>query len=392
MKIKSIEKVEIKNKRVLVRVDFNVPLKGNKILDDFKITRALPTIEFLLKNNNQVVLVSHLGRPEGKRVSSMSLAPVAKYLSQKLKPYKVVFIKDKISIKLKNTINKTESAVVLLENIRYEKGEDANDLSLAKTLASYADVSVNEAFAACHRAMASMVAITKFLPSYAGLNLAREYKYLTSSLTPQKPAIAIIGGAKIETKINFIKKLSKIYDAVLIGGGLANTLLAAQGYQVGASLYDKDYLRLAKSLLKIKNVVIPLDVAVTDAKFKNVRFVEVAKDKELCSASEKILDIGPKTMKHYSDFIRAAKFIVWNGPMGLFEEKKFRHGTLVVAKMIGARAKGRAVGIAGGGETLYAIDMSKMGKYYDFISSGGGAMLEFMEGKVLPGIKPLLIK
>jgi len=392
MQIRSIEKVKIVNKRVLVRVDFNVPLKGTKIQDDFKILRALPTIEALIKEGNQVLLVSHLGRPEGKRLKDMSLAPIAKYLATKLKPYKIQFVADKMSSNLIKKLQKITAPVILLENIRYENGEDKNDIKLAALLARCADIYVNEAFAACHRAMASTVAITKFLPSYAGLNLTREYKYLTKSLAPQKPAIAIIGGAKIETKINFIKKLSKIYDAVLIGGGLANTLLAAQKYEVGSSLYDKDYLALAKKMLKISNVIVPMDVTVSDNKMKTLRFVDVAKNKILCSSQEKILDIGPKTMKHYSDFIKAAKFIVWNGPMGFFEEKKFRHGTLVVAKMIGARARGKAVGIAGGGETLYAIDMSKMGRYYDFISSGGGAMLEFMEGKVLPGIKPLITK
>ena len=285
-----------------------------------------------------------------------------------------------------------EERIILLENMRYEKGEDKNDQQLAKLLADCGDVFVNEAFAACHRAMASMVAITKFLPSYAGLNLAHEYKYLTKSLSPQKPAIAIIGGSKIETKINFIKKLSKIYDAVLIGGGLANTLLFAQKYEVGASLYDKDYLKLAKTLLRLKNVVVPMDVVISDSKMLRVRVADVGNNKSLCNKQEKIFDIGPKTMKHYADFIKISKFILWNGPMGLFEQKKFSHGTMVVAKAIGARAKGKAIGIAGGGETLYAIDLAKSGKYYDFISGGGGAMLEFMEGKVLPGIKPLLKK
>ncbi|KKR07042.1 MAG: Phosphoglycerate kinase [Parcubacteria group bacterium GW2011_GWC2_39_14] len=392
MQIKSIENVEIKNKRVLLRTDFNVPLKGNKIQDDFKITRAIPTIKMLLQNGNQIIIVSHLGRPEGKRVKSMSLAPVAKYLSNELKEIKVKFIFDKLSLGLVKRIKSLDDRVILLENMRYEKGEDKNDLKLAKLLSCCADVFVNEAFAACHRTMASMVAITKFLPSYAGLNLAHEYKYLIKSLNPLKPAIAIIGGSKIETKINFIKKLSKIYDAVLIGGGLANTLLSARRYEVGVSLYDKDYIKLAKTLLRLNNVVIPMDVVISDSRMLKARVADVGKNKSLCTKQEKILDIGSKTMKHYSDFIRAAKFIIWNGPMGLFEQKKFSHGTMVIAKAIGARAKGRAIGIAGGGETLYAIDMARSGKYYDFISGGGGAMLEFMEGKVLPGIKPLLIK
>jgi len=392
MQIRSIENVEIKNKRVLLRTDFNVPLKGKKIQDDFKITRALPTIEKLLKDGNQIIIVSHLGRPVGKRVKAMSLAPVAKFLTNELKNVKVKFIPDKLSPGLIKRIKTLDDQVVLLENMRYEKGEDKNDPKLAKLLSGCADVFVNEAFAACHRAMASMVAITKFLPSYAGLNLAHEYKYLTKSLNPQKPAIAIIGGSKIETKINFIKRLSKMYDAVLIGGGLANTLLSAKKYEVGASLYDKDYIKLAKTLLRLKNVVIPMDVVISDSRMLEVRIADVGRNKNLCTKQEKIFDIGPKTMKHYCDFIHAAKFIVWNGPMGLFEQKKFSHGTMVVAKGIGARARGRAIGIAGGGETLYAIDMAKSGKYYDFISGGGGAMLEFMEGKVLPGIKPLLIK
>jgi len=387
-----MENVEIRGKNVILRTDFNVPLKNNKIQDDYKIVRAIPTIKKLLADDNRVIIVSHLGRPEGKRVKSMSLTPVSKYLRANIKGFKTKFIEDKIGVSLAKKIKNTKEKLILLENIRYEKGEDANDPKLAQRLAACGDIFINEAFAACHRAMASTVAITKYLPSYAGLNLAHEYKYLTKSLDPQKPAIAIIGGAKIETKINFIKKLSRIYDAVLLGGGLANTCLAARGYDVGDSLYDKDYLSLAKSVLRIKNVVIPKDVIVADSKLFKSRIVMIGKEKILCNKDEKILDIGPATMKYFCDFIKAAKFIVWNGPLGFFEHQRFRHGTLVIANAIGARSKGAATGIAGGGETLFAIDMSKMEKYYDFISSGGGAMLEFMEGKTLAGIKPLLIK
>jgi len=230
------------------------------------------------------------------------------------------------------------------------------------------------------------------LPSFAGLNLVQEVSYLNKSLKPKKPAVALIGGSKIRTKIALIKGFLKTYNKVLIGGGLANTFFAAKGYEVGGSLFEPEELRRAKLLLQSKKIILPKDVLVSDKKRKKIRVVKIGRDQILCEKNEMILDIGPETVKRYADEIKKAKFIIWNGPLGLIEEKKFSHGTIALAKFIGSRATGRAVGIAGGGETLLALKMSGMEKYYDFVSTGGGSMLQFMEGKVLPGIKPLIIK
>lgn len=394
MNIKSIENFEIRDGRVILRVDFNVPVKKGRVEDNYKIKRALPTIKRLLKNRNQIVIVSHLGRPDGKKVKALSLEPVFKELKKLLagNGYKMKFFPQKIDAKLVKLVNDTDVDILFLENMRYDKREDENRKNLAVLLSKMGDVFVNESFAACHRKMSSLVEITNYLPSFAGLNLVQEVNYLSKSLNPKKPAVALIGGSKIHTKIALIKGFLKTYNKILIGGGLANTFFAAKGYDVGGSLFEPDELRRAKLLLKSKKIILPKDVLVSDKSRKSVRLVKVARDKVLCEKNEMILDIGPETVKKYADEIKKAKFIIWNGPLGLIEEKKFSHGTVALAKFIGSRATGRAIGIAGGGETLLALKMAGVEKYYDFVSTGGGSMLQFMEGKVLPGIKPLIIK
>ena len=394
MNIKSIENFEIRDGRVILRVDFNVPVKKGRVEDNYKIKRALPTIKRLLKNRNQIVIVSHLGRPDGKKVKALSLEPVFKELKKLLagNGYKMKFFPQKIDAKLVKLVNDTDVDILFLENMRYDKREDENRKNLAVLLSKMGDVFVNESFAACHRKMSSLVENTNYLPSFAGLNLVQEVNYLSKSLNPKKPAVALIGGSKIHTKIALIKGFLKTYNKILIGGGLANTFFAAKGYDVGGSLFEPDELRRAKLLLKSKKIILPKDVLVSDKSRKSVRLVKVARDKVLCEKNEMILDIGPETVKKYADEIKKAKFIIWNGPLGLIEEKKFSHGTVALAKFIGSRATGRAIGIAGGGETLLALKMAGVEKYYDFVSTGGGSMLQFMEGKVLPGIKPLIIK
>lgn len=394
MNIKSIENFDIRDGRVILRVDFNVPVKNGKVEDNYKIKRALPTIKKLLKNKNQIVILSHLGRPDGKRIKALSLSPVFKELKKMLsgRGYKMKFFSQKIDAKLVKLVNDTDVDILFLENLRYDHRENANRKNLALLLSKMGDVFVNESFAASHREMSSLVEITKLLPSFAGLNLVQEVKYLTKSLKPKKPAVAMIGGSKIHTKIALIRGFLKVYNKVLIGGGLANTFFAAKGYEVGGSLFEPDEIRRAKLLLKSKKIILPKDVLVSDKSKKDVRVVKVSKDKVLCEKNEMILDVGPETVAKYAEYIKKAKLIIWNGPLGLIEEKKFSHGTLSLAKLIGARATGPAVGIAGGGETLLALKMSGMEKYYDFVSTGGGAMLQFMEGKKLPGIKPLIIK
>lgn len=390
-KLKSIKDIDIHGRKVLMRVDFNVPVIKGKVGDNFKMERAHPTIKYLLKQKCQVILVSHLGRPEGRRVKALTLKPVFNQLRMDLPSVSMKFIDDKLNDRINEKIKKSRAQVILLENIRYEKGEDKNDKKLGELLGGLAEIYVNEAFAACHRALASNVAVAKYLPSFAGLNLENEYKYLTRALKPKKPAVALIGGAKIKTKAAVINNFSKLYNKILLGGGLANTFIYAKGYEIGDSLCDYDQIRKARILLKSKKVVLPVDVVVSDKKTRRkIRVVKIAKEKKLCNQDEQILDIGPETIKLFAVEIKKAQTIIWNGPMGLLENKSFRHGTLALAKIMAARSSGRALGICGGGETLYAVTLSKMGRYYDFVSTGGGAMLQFLEGKNLPGLKAII--
>ena len=376
---------------VLLRTDFNVPIVKGRVGDDFKIKRALPTIKLLLKNKNKLVLVSHLGRPKGKRVKALSLEPVYKYLRKELKGVKIEFVKNKTDLKLVKKVNNSFAQIVMLENMRYDRREDEGRKNLAQLLAKMADVYVNEAFAASHREMASLATISNYLTGVAGLNLQKEVEYLSKALKPRKPSVALIGGAKIHTKIAFLKKFLTLYNRVLVGGGLANTFLLAKGYKIGESICEPTEVRRAKLLLKSFRLVLPVDVVIADQKTMNqVRVARVGRSKKLCNEGEIILDIGPETVIKFAQIIRKSKFVVWNGPMGLIEKPKFSHGTIALAKIIGARASShRAVCIAGGGETLLALDMSKMGRYYDFVSTGGGAMLQFLEGKKLAGLKVL---
>ncbi|NQT49276.1 phosphoglycerate kinase [Candidatus Kuenenbacteria bacterium] len=386
-KLRTIKSVNLKNKHIVLRVDFNVPVKNGKVLDDTKIERALPTIKYLLKQRCKLAIVSHFGRPEGRQVKKLSLEPVYAVLKNKL---------PKAAIQFKNGIPKLASSVlaqndiVLLENIRFDKREDENSVVLAKELAKMGEVFVNEAFAFAHRKTASTVAITKLLPSYAGLNFADEVKFLTKALTPKKPAVALIGGAKVKTKFEVVENFLKIYSKVMVAGGVANTFLAAQGYDIGDSISDPSKISKAKKLLKSTKMLLPRDVLVSNKNQRKVRVVKIEKQKVLCKKGEQIMDIGPETIKYYSQQIKKAKTIVWGGPLGMFEKPKFSHGTLAIAKLIGSRGSKHAIVIAGGGETTLAIEMSKMEKYYDFISTGGGAMLEFLSGNILPGIKSLL--
>ena len=385
-KLRTIKNTKIEARRVVLRVDFNVPVKGGKVLDDYKIERALPTINYLLKQKSKIVLISHFGRPEGRRVSSLSLEPVYRVLKKKLKGTSVKFFSRPLTI---GNHKLPDADVVVLENIRFDRREDGNKPTLARTLAKLGEVFVNEAFATSHRENASTVGITNFLPSFAGLNFENEVNFLSKALKPKQPAVALIGGAKVETKFQVIKNFLKIYNKVMLGGGLANTFLAAKGYDVGGSLFEPSEIGKAKRLLKSSKLILPVDVVVSGRNKQKVRVEKIGRQKKLCLREERILDIGPATIIRYAKYIRRAETIIWAGPLGLFEVPRFSHGTLALAKLIGARSSGRALGIAGGGETLLAIHMSKMGRYYDFISTGGSAMLEFLEGKKLPGIAAL---
>lgn len=386
---------EIKNlegRRVLVRTDFNVPLRGDKIdgNEAWKIERSQSTIKYLIKKEAKVILASHLGRPKGAKKEGLSLKPVAEYLSQKLGK-SVLFLKDWQNKKSKDSLkNLRNSQVVLLENLRFNPGEEKNSVAFAKTLAELGEVYVNDAFAVCHRPQASVIGVPKYLPTYAGLLLAQEVKELSQALAqPKRPLVAIIGGVKISSKILTLNNFLKIADLILVGGALANNFLKAIGYPIGKSIIEKDYIKEALELLNKKGtgskIIMPIDVLVGGGLISPRRAIwHQLKDIE---SDEYILDIGPKTRRLYCRLIKRAKTVIWNGPLGYFENKHFRQGTYKIAKAV---AQARADTIVGGGETVEVLKRLKLLERISFVSTGGGAMLEFLGGKELPGLKPLV--
>lgn len=398
MKIKSIREIKsVKNKRIIVRVDFNVPLKQEIIKDDARIKAVLPTIKYLSDKGAKVILISHLGKPEKAQSAKLkaqnySLKPMAVKLAEIL-GQKVKFVNDCLGVKVETAIGKMKAGeVILLENLRFYAGEEKNDEIFAKSLAKLAQFYINEAFSVSHRQHASVSAITKFLPSYAGFLLEKEIAVLTKVLKkPERPFLVIIGGAKISTKIKVIENLLERVDYLLLGGALVNNFFKAQGYNVGKSLIETDYIKVAQNLLtgpKKEKLVLPIDVLVAK-KIEPlaeplVRHLNEVKDDEI------ILDIGPETIRSFAYLIKEAKTILWNGPLGMFELEHFRNGSIMIARVIASRSQGQAYGIVGGGETIECLNQTKMAQYVDWISTGGGAMLEFLEGKILPGIKPLL--
>jgi len=393
MKLISVRDFDLTGAKVLLRADFNVPMEHGKIVDDFKIKQVLPTIDLLLKQKCRIVIATHFGRPDGDRAFKFSVKPMYEYLDEHYYKRKisVKFVKSEINADIAQQIYLDKAEIIVLENLRFDNREEQDSKPFAKLLAKMADVYVNDAFAVSHRKAASVSAIAKELPVFAGLNFVSEIENLTKALKAEKPAIALLGGVKLETKLVLLKTFLEKYNFVLTGGGIAISLLNAAGYFVGSSISEKEYLNRLKPLLKKNKLILPIDVVVADKATKNnARVVRIGKDKIICAKNEEILDIGPETIKLYCQKIASAKTIVWNGPVGFFENKKFSHGTLTLAKAIGARASGKAFGIAGGGETLAAIEQSRMGRYYDFLSTGGGAMMEFLAGKELPGVKPLM--
>jgi len=301
------------------------------------------------------------------------------------------FISGACTTKTLEKINNSNAEVIFLDNIRFNQGEETKSPAFINLLASFADIFVNEAFAVSHRDAASVTGVAKVLPSCAGFNFEKEVKFLNKALEPKKKAAAIVGGAKAETKLPTVFNLMKKYDFVLVSGAVSNTILAGAGYEIGNSVYSKELKNKARALINNKKIFVPIDFVVADSNHKVIRVVK-AKKNIICKENEEILDIGPETIKLFSQLIRKAKTIVWAGPLGLFEEKSFAHGTMSIAKLVAARSSGRTLGIIGGGDTVNALNKTIMGKYIDFISTGGGAMLEFLEGKVLPGMKVLLKK
>lgn len=388
---KTVRDLDVAGKKVLVRVDFNVPLNDKgEITDDTRITASLPTIQYLLEQKAAVILMAHLGRPKGQVKPELSLAPVANHLG-KLLGKKILFAPDCVGEAAQAAASKLKPGhILLLENLRFHKEEEKNDMEFAEKLASLADLYVNDGFGVSHRAHASVEGVTHFLPAVAGFLLEKEIQYVGQAVTnPLHPFVAIIGGAKVSDKIGVISNLLDKVDTLLIGGGMANTFLAAQGYKMGKSLVEEDKLDLAKELLaKAKknkvNMLLPTDLVMAAAFAPDAEHV-TEKVKNLNQAYM-ALDIGAETSKAYAEALADAKMIVWNGPMGVFEMDAFCNGTEAVAKAV---AKSRATSIVGGGDSVAAIEKLGLAKRITHISTGGGASLEYLEGKVLPGVAAL---
>lgn len=384
---KTIVDLQPQGKKVFVRVDFNVPLKDGVITDDTRIKASLPTIEALLDKGAKVILASHLGRPKGERKMEFSLEPCAKRLSELLgRP--VAFAPDCVGERVKAMVaGMKDGDVLLLENLRFHKEEEKNEENFAKELASLADLYVNDAFGTSHRAHASVAGITKYLPAVAGFLLEKEIEYIGGAVEhPEKPFAAIIGGAKVSDKIEVISNLLPKVDKLLIGGGMANTFIAAKGYPTGSSLVEEDKVPLAKELLEKAGdtIVLPVDFVVAK-EFNNDSEHKVVPADGI-EEGWMALDIGPKSEELFASILAPMKTIIWNGPMGVFEMENFAHGTNAVAKAV---ADNGGKTIVGGGDSVSAIKKSGLADKISHISTGGGASLEYLEGKILPGIASL---
>jgi len=391
MVLNTIREADLKNKRVLIRVDFNVPLKDGKVTDATRIVAALPTIKYILEQpGTSLVVMSHFGRPKGKKNPDFSMIPVGKKFEELLgRPVKVA--SDVIGPEVKKEVEALKPGeVLLLENCRFYPDEEANNPEFAKELASFGDIYVNDAFGTAHRAHASTEGVAHYLPAYAGFLIEKEVKFMAPLLeNPEKPFVAIIGGSKVSSKISVLESLVKTCDTIVIGGGMAYTFLKVQGHAIGKSLVEDDFLDTAKNFLaaaaaKKVNVILPVDHICAE------NFAEDAKPVSVDSIDipENLMgmDIGPKTTKAIVDALADAKSVVWNGPMGVFEFSAFAKGTEAVAK---ALAASKATTVVGGGDSVAAINKFGLADKISHVSTGGGASLEFLEGKVLPGIKAL---
>ena len=389
---KTVRDADVDGKRVLMRVDFNVPLKDGVVTDDTRVRAALPTIQYLLDHNAKVILMSHLGRPDGTGFQpELSLRPAAEKLSELLgKPVK--FVEDTYGEKAKEAVDSLESGQVLvLENVRFDKREKKNDPEIAKILASYGDIFVLDAFGTAHRAQGSVVGPAAYLPAYAGFLLEKAVDTLTSIFAdPERPFVAIVGGSKVSSKIGVLDHLIDSADTLIIGGGMAYTFFLAKGYAVGTSLQEPDWVEPAKKMLekaeaKGCKILLPVDNVVAD------HFGEDAKGEAVNSDNipddRMGMDIGPKTVQLYTDAIKGAKTVFWNGPMGVFEFDQFAKGTEAVARAI---ADSDCTSIIGGGDSVAAINKFGLADKMSWISTGGGASMELVEGKALPGVEALL--
>lgn len=384
---KTIRDIDVKAKRVLVRVDYNVPIKDGKVADDTRIQAAMPTLNYLIQHGAAVILCSHLGRPKGGPEAKFSLRPVAAHLSELLgKP--VAFAEDCVGPSAEAAARALKPGdVLLLENTRFHPEEEKNDMELAKRMAALADVYVNDAFGSAHRAHSSTEGVAHFLPAVAGFLMEEEIKYLGQAIAdPKRPFVAILGGAKISDKIGVIRNLLTRADHVLIGGGMANTFFKAQGYPIGESLVEDEALDTARELLAqgSQRLRLPIDVVIAD------RFDAEAQSQVMAVGpipdGWRILDIGPKTVAAFKKSLVGAGTVVWNGPMGVFEFPRFAEGTFGIAKAV---AESGAISIIGGGDSVAAVNQSGLAERITHISTGGGASLEMLEGLTLPGLAAL---
>lgn len=384
---KTVRDIDPSGLTALVRVDFNVPLQDGVVADDTRIRAALPTIEYLLNKNAKVVLSSHLGRPKGKRVDELSLSPIASHLSDLLGA-PVGFSSDCIGPEAESKSKALKPGeVLLLENTRFHPEEKKNDPGFAKALASLGEIYVNDAFGTAHRAHASSEGVAHYLPAVAGFLMEKEINVLGKVLSdPEKPFIAVLGGAKISDKIGVVESLLKIADKLLLGGGMANTFLAALGYELGDSLVERDSIEIAEEFLDQSSgkIYLPIDVVIADGFSAEAEYKTVPSD--AVEIGWQILDIGPETVSKFALEIVDAKTIVWNGPVGVFEFEPFAEGTNALAKVI---AESNAQAIIGGGDSAAAIRLAGLEDQVFHVSTGGGASLEFLEGKILPGVAAL---
>ncbi|WKZ49498.1 MAG: phosphoglycerate kinase [Anaerolineales bacterium] len=390
MNKKTVKDIDLKNKRVLMRVDFNVPMADGKVTDDKRIRAALPTIQYCLDSGASVILMSHLGRPKSASDSQFSLRAAAEVLSALLaRP--VNMAPDCIGPEVEKMAKELKSGeVLMLENTRFHAGEEKNDLEFAKQLASLGEVYVNDAFGSAHRAHSSTEGVARFLPAVSGFLMEQELEYLGRAVAnPEHPYIAILGGAKISDKILVVETLLAKCDKLIIGGGMANTFLAAQGLNMQDSLVETSSLETAKEVMAKSGdkLILPVDAVIADkfAEDANTQVVDVDK----IPAGWRMLDVGPKTVGLYKAALEGAKLIVWNGPVGVFEMPKFAEGTFALARML---AESKAVTVIGGGDSASAVKKAGVAKQMTHVSTGGGASLEFLEGKELPGVAALMDK
>ena len=382
----------LNKKKILLRLDLNVPLDNGKITDTTRIDKIIPTISFLLKNNAKIIILSHIGRPDGKIINSLSLKPVCENLKIKLKENVKLITRNLKEIDSADLFNNQDEKIVMLENLRFYEEEEKNDNKFAKHLASLADIYVNDAFSCSHRAHASIFEITKFLPSYAGLQLNLEISAL-SKITSEikKPITCIIGGSKISTKINIIKNLIPKFNNIIIVGGMANNVLKYKGYNIGKSIQEDNCDKIIEEIFSLsveKNckIIYPEDVTVG----KDLNGSPEIKELNDVSEDELILDIGPKSIKNINNIIEESNTILWNGPAGYFENSSFARGSLEIVKKIIEKNKANTIySVVGGGDTVALLNSVGAINNFDFVSTAGGAFLEYLEGKELPGIKAL---